>query len=237
MRGIRPLRRDRRGGMIGPVWVKQAASPGAGVEDDMKRSFWSLTLLLAVAVALAYWLLVRPYIMQWGATNAEAQMALPGDPYIHPQAVVSTRALTIHAPAGEVWSWLVQIGQGRGGFYSFDWLENLFAAGMRNAEAVTPALQSVAVGDKIYYQEGSFYEKVSVVEPGRALALGGWTYYLQPVDGQTTRLIVRYPSFPVVDTASAIYYYGAFEPLHFIMEAGFMLGLKERAERGQEQLP
>jgi hypothetical protein len=157
-------------------------------------------------------------------------MSFAADVYIPADTIVSTRALTIHAPPETIWPWLVQIGQGRGGFYSFDWLENLFAADMHNATTIEPALQDLAVGTKIYYQKGSFYEATSIVDPPHSMALGGWSFNLIPLDAENTRLVVRYPSFPVRTNADAFFYYVIFEPAHFVMEAGMMLGLKAQAE-------
>lgn len=196
----------------------------------MLRRFWmSLALLLLLLIAL-YLGAVHPYIMRWGATDAELAATYPGDPFIPPDVVVSTRALTIHAPPEAIWPWLVQIGQGRGGFYTFDWLENLFAADMHNAPVIDPALQGLRPGEKIYYQKGSFYATTSVVEPPRVVALDGWSFNLIPQEDGTTRLVVRYPSFPITNRLAAFYYYVIFEPAHFVMEAGMMLGLKARAE-------
>ena len=74
--------------------------------------------------------------------------------------------------------------------------------------------------------------KIALLDPGRVLVLkGGWAFYLQPIDAQTTRLIVRYASFPVKGSwAAALFYYPIFEPAHFVMEAGMMMGIKQRAE-------
>ena len=196
----------------------------------MIRRFWLSFLLVFVLSIALYVGAVRPYIMRWGATDAELSMPLAGDPYIPADTIVSTRALTIHAPPETIWPWLVQIGQGRGGFYTLDWLENLFAAGMHNAESIEPALQNLTVGTKIYYQKDSFFEKVSIVDPPHAVGLGGWSFNLIPIDADSTRLVVRYPSFPVRSKLDAFYYYVIFEPAHFVMEAGMMLGLKTRAE-------
>jgi len=157
-------------------------------------------------------------------------MPLPGDAYITPDVIVSTRALTIDAPPEVVWPWLAQIGQNRGGFYSYDWLENLFAADMRNAEVIIPEWQWPEPGDRVYYQRDGLYVEINVVHPQRTLALGGWTFFLKPIDAQTTRLIVRYPSFPITGLGDAVYYYAIFEPAHFVMEVGMMLGLKRLAE-------
>jgi hypothetical protein len=192
-----------------------------------------LFLLAAVLIVAGYVLAVQPYMLTWGSTAAERAMPIPGDADIPPHSVVTTRAVTIHAPPEEIWPWIAMIGQGRGGFYSFDWLENLFAANMHNAEQIDPALQGVAVGDRLSFQQDGPSMLVTLVEPGRALSCAGWTWHLVPVAENTTRLVVRY-SFPVPNAASAAFYYPVFEPAHFIMEAGMMLGIKERAERSLE---
>jgi hypothetical protein len=194
------------------------------------RRFIAVTLLVTVVVGALYALVVRPYHLRWGALDAELVLALPGDRFIAPNTIVSTRAITIDAPPEAVWPWLVQMGQGRGGFYSFDWLENLFAANMQNAERIEPALQPLAVGDRFSLQEDGPYAEVSLVVPGQSLSLEGWSYHLQPLNDQQTRLIVRYPSFVVDSPGAAFYYYVIFEPAHFVMEAGMMLGIKLRAE-------
>ncbi|MCC6454829.1 MAG: hypothetical protein IT328_07805 [Caldilineaceae bacterium] len=194
--------------------------------------FGSVMLLSLVAI---YASLLRPWHMQWGATDAEVSMPLPGDPYIPEKAVVSTRAITIQAPRAVVWAWLVQLGQGRGGFYSYEWLENLFAADMHNADSIVPELQQIKVGDHVSFQRNGPFAVVALVDPERALVLeGGWTCVLEPVNDSTTRLIVRYASFEVNGFLSELFYYPIFEPAHFVMENGMMLGIKARAEAGQQ---
>jgi hypothetical protein len=169
--------------------------------------------------------------MHWGATATEITMSLPGDANIPPQTVVSTRAITIRAPVAAVWPWIIQLGQGRGGFYSYEWLENLFAADMHNADHIVPALQQLQIGDPISFQGGGPFTRVAAIMPERALVVeGGWTWVLDPIDEHTTRLIVRYASFEVRDVWSKLFYYPIFEPAHFVMESGMMLGIKARAE-------
>jgi hypothetical protein len=198
--------------------------------------------VLAVIVVVAgllvtYAFVLRPWHMHWGATTTELTMPLPGDAYIPPQTVVSTRAVTIRAPTAAVWPWIVQLGQGRGGFYSYEWLENLFAADMHNANQITPELQTLTIGDHISFQQDGPYTVVALINPGRTLVVeGGWTWHLQPIDEQTTRLIVRYASFPVSNRWSELFYYPIFEPAHFVMESGMMLGIKARAEQGSNGL-
>jgi hypothetical protein len=200
------------------------------------RTIKSLTLISAVlvvaALVIVYTALIRPWHMRWGATDEELALSLPGDSFIPRNTIVSTRALTIHAPAAVVWPWLVQLGQGRGGFYSYDWLENLFAADMHNAERILPELQHLQVGDHISLQRNGPFGIVVALEPEQMLVIsGGWAFYLRPVDEQSTRLIVRYASFVVDDWFSKLFYYPIFEPAHFVMEAGMMLGIMQRAER------
>lgn len=203
------------------------------LSSTAKRLRASLLLLLAFLVVYGFF--VQPWHMRWGATDAEIAMALPGDPFIPPTTVVSTRAITIHAPSTQVWAWLVQLGQNHGGFYSYDWLENLFLAQMHNADRIVPEWQNPQVGDEVTMMANPppmSIAKIALLDPGRALVLkGGWAFYLQPLDAQTTRLIVRYASFPVKGSwTAALFYYPIFEPAHFIMEAGMMLGIKQRAE-------
>lgn len=194
------------------------------------------TVVLVVSIVASYWFIIRPWHLHWGATPEEVRMTLPGDKFIAPNWDISTRAITIHAPTAVVWQWLVQIGQDRAGFYSYHWLENLFAADMRNADQIKPEWQDAPVGRKVllaYYGAtiDAVTAPVAMVDPGRALVLhGGWGMYLFPIDAQTTRLIVRYPLDPKVFGVEPLSY-GIFEPAHFVMESGMMLGIKQRAEQ------
>ncbi len=61
----------------------------------------------------------------WGVTDGERDLGLPGDELIANPDLIATRAITIRASVDEVWPWIAQLGQGRGGFYSYDFFENL----------------------------------------------------------------------------------------------------------------
>ena len=96
-------------------------------------------VLVTIAIFTAFYLLILyPWMMRWGATDAELSMTLPGDGIVPVTDSQSTRAVTIHAPADEVWKWVLQIGQERAGFYSNDWLENLTFADIHNTNAIRP---------------------------------------------------------------------------------------------------
>ena len=217
----------------------------------MERKFpWTaLTTAAAGAATLAAVdLALRPWFLHWGATDAEIVKALPGDDLCPDAPSIATRAITIQAPAGEAWRWIVQIGQDRGGFYSYTWLENLFGAKMRNAGRIIPKLPPLTVGDSVWMTPSSRYGgrgrvKVAMIEPGRYLVLvaledyeavvrtgrapeGAWALILEPVDDHTTRLLVRSRSGRAVSPGRFL----VFDPIHFIMERKMMLGIRERVE-------
>lgn len=190
-------------------------------------------LLIYLAVTLVFAFFMRPWVMRWGATDAELNMALPGDIHISSDGEVSTRAITINAPVSTVWDWVIQLSQENGGFYSYEYFENLFGAEMVNASTLLPEENQLKVGDKFSYFGGGpegTYGIVTLVEEDHVLDVSGWCFYLIPIDNDTTRLIVRY-HFPVgQDFLGKVFYYGMFEQAHFVMESGMMLGIKQRAE-------
>jgi hypothetical protein len=163
----------------------------------------------------------------------EVTLVFPGNEIISSNRVVSTRAINIQAPKEKVWPWIAQTGQNRGGFNSYYWLENLFGAKMVNADVIHPQWQNAQPGDTVYYGKNEGFTLVSLAKLNEYYSLGGWMFYLQPVKGGgNTRLIVHYPSMEIKQSRfKRIYYYGLFEPLHFIMESGMMMGIKEKAER------
>ena len=110
----------------------------------------TLARLAAIGTAgAAYVLGVRPQLQRWGATEAEAAEPLPGDGLVPAPRFASTRAISIAAPPSSVWPWLVQIGEGRGGLYSYDALERLVGLGMESADVIVGELQDLAPGDTI----------------------------------------------------------------------------------------
>jgi hypothetical protein len=177
---------------------------------------------------LAYGLRVRPWILAWGTAEDELQKSLPGDELVPDPGNESTRAVTIEAPVEEVWPWLAQIGQDRGGFYSYGWLENLAGCRMRNADRIHPDWQERDVGETVFLHPANGLE-VSLFEPKRVLALKGWgVFLLEPLDERRTRLIARGRGQPGL---ASVAYTLLLEIPHFVMERKMLLGIKERAER------
>jgi hypothetical protein len=104
--------------------------------------------VLAVAAAVAaYAAMVRPWMLAWGATDAERSDPLPGDDVVPDARYVTTRAVTIDAPPERIWPWLVQMGQDRAGFYTHNWVERLLRSGIPDDHAVHPEWQTLAVDD------------------------------------------------------------------------------------------
>lgn len=201
---------------------------------NIKR-FIKYTFILYIFIALIYWNLIRPVHLKWGATQAEVNMTIPGGESISLNRIVSTRAININAAKEKVWPWIAQTGQNRGGFNSYYWLENLFGAKMVNADSAHPEWQNPQRGDTVYLGKNEPYILVSHAKFNEYYSLGGWTFYLQKMDSAATRLLVRYPSMEIKQSKfMTLYYYGLFEPLHFVMESGMMMGIKQKAERNKK---
>jgi hypothetical protein len=94
-------------------------------------------------------LAVRRWQLRWGATGQEAGEPVPGDDLITDPDLVATRAIAIGAPADQVWPWIAQLGQGRGGFYSYDFLENLAGCDIHSADRIVSEWQDIRIGDQI----------------------------------------------------------------------------------------
>ena len=147
-----------------------------------------LGLLLGVHLTLR---LLHPLYCRWGATTEEARMAIPGLDHLCGSRATSTHAITIDAKPFEIWPWLVQMGAGRGGCYSYTWLENLVGCGMKNADRVLSQFQNLKEGDGILLHPKAPPIRVSRLDLDRVLALEGWIFYLKPVGHDKTRLLTR----------------------------------------------
>jgi hypothetical protein len=212
--------------VLGPLsaagrWPRRVPTPGT------RRAARLLTVLGLLAPVVDHGL-VRPRLRRWGATPDERSRRLPGDPDERKRPLfTSTRAVTVHAPADEVWRWLVQIGQDRGGFYSYDWLENLAGCRLHSADRVHEEWQQVQAGDPLTIFPGHT-TRLAVVEPPRVLVIENWgTYAVEEVDARTCRLVARSHTDGWLPAAA---YVLAIELPHAIMERRMLLGIKRRAE-------
>ena len=196
---------------------------------------------LAIASTILTSPLTRSWYSKWGASEDEVKQSLPGDEIVPNPMLESTRAITIQVPASEVWPWLVQMGQGRGGLYSYERLENLVGCEMHNADRILPEHQHLGVGDKVrLVPEGREpYFLVSAIEPGRAIILGGddppttWAFVLEPIDDNSTRLIVRWRQEYEQTVSNTIGWRLVTDPITFVMERKLLQGIKHRVEATQ----
>jgi len=169
--------------------------------------------------------------------ESEAGATLAGDDLLTCPDVVTTRVIGIEAPARQVWPWLVQMGPGRAGAYTYDLIENLFGLNMHSADEIIPAFQHIAVGDAWRLGARGPVLRVARIEPEHALVVRSddgnwvWAFVLQP-GGGTTRLISRNriaqpgAAWP----ARALTRY-LMEPGSLVMERRMLLGIRARAER------
>ena len=193
-----------------------------------------------VALSVNLWPLMRT----WGAAPHEWVLNLPGDDVRRQPAYELLHGVTINAPPSAVWPWLVQLGQDRAGFYSYDRLERLFGAKITNVFEVRPEWQTRQVGDRVYatqpgYLGGLLGERpgwaVDHVQPNRALVLDGWgAFVLVPDPHGRTRLLIRSTfSDDNMPAWAAALNMTAFELPHFIMQRRMMLNIKQLAEAGR----
>jgi hypothetical protein len=192
-----------------------------------------MPILVALAAAVAYWLVGRRRVLQWGATEAEAAARLPGDELLEDADGVATRAIAISAPPSAVWPWIAQIGPApRGGAYTYDWIENLLRLDMHSTDRVLPEFQHPRVGDVIRY--GANEMRVELADEPHALAWRSedgnwvWSFVISEHDGGT-RLISR-NRFRLA-TLAARAGMVPMEPASLVMERGMLRGIKQRAER------
>lgn len=206
--------------------------------------------VLGTLLAL-YLRVLRPRLLRWGATDDEVRAPYPGHELIPDGVRSATMAVTIDAPPEQVWPWLVQLGHDRGGWYSWDRLDNF---GRRSAERVHPEWQEIRLGDRLSAMpDDSRCWEVAALEPGRFLGLrmsldlrgrpfdpagerprhytdSTWGFWLGELPGRRTRLIVSgywdlRPRWlqPFVSVL-------VLEPAHWIMQTRQFENLKRLAE-------
>ncbi|MGE3076680.1 MAG: SRPBCC domain-containing protein [Dehalococcoidia bacterium] len=217
---------------------------------------WLRVLPVACAASSAVYLTaVRPRVIRAGATDQELESPFPGEGMIPGGTRSATMATTIEAPPSKVWPWLVQMGTDRGGWYSWDKLDNF---GRKSADRIHPEWQPIAVGDKFFgTTDGSQSWLVAECEPDRFLSLrmsldlrgrafdpGGprprfftdstWSFLLSETEDGKTRLVVSgywalRPKWlqPLVSVF-------LLEPSHWVMQKRQFANLKRLAEKANQ---
>jgi hypothetical protein len=222
--------------------------------------FFEVVESILAAFAIAVLLPLSPLLRRWynraGANAPELARTYAHDWRVPNPRQSYTRAITIIASPSLVWAYLIQIGQERGGMYSYDLLENLIGCQMHTVDHIVPQWQSIKVGDTVRFgPKGKGYplQKIVAVEKDRSLVWAGAdlkteavfepttpmpavytnaviAYYLEQIDLATTRLVVR----------SRMDYRGPWaltlmwritEVLNFVMEQKMLRTIRRLAER------
>lgn len=190
--------------------------------------------IFAIAlVPVLYLTIIRPRQLAWGATREEAEGALYGDDIVTGPHFVATRAITIQAPPAEVWQWIVQIGSGRAGWYSLDFIDN---GNVPSSREILPQFQQISLGHFVPFTPDqkngmwvkAYHESETILwwdQKGNAT----WGWYLTATNGGNTRLVTRLRtrydlSFPW------ILYYAIYDFGDIVMMRSCMKGIKARAE-------
>ena len=196
----------------------------------------------AIAAAVTYILFARPRHLRWGASGQECDASLPGDDLIVTPDLTATRAITVRASADQVWPWIAQLGQGRGGFYSYDFLENLAGCDIHSADHIIPGWQDIKIGDEVKLAPAAGLDVVAL-ESGRSLVLRGgvaigaapppydftWAWVLRDEPDGTSRLLLR--ERYAYTRPWARFLVEPAEAVSFVMSQKMLRGIRDRAEQ------
>jgi hypothetical protein len=204
-------------------------------------------MLLGTAPAVPVWIaspLIRPWHLRWGATTGEIAGEMPGDGLVRRAQFNATRAITIDAPPSVVWPWIIQLGYRRGGFYTYDLLDN---AGEPSAERIIEEHQHLKVGDSVpmFHEMNGLaiaYEVDFMDAPASMLWVhrphpreapdSTWSWRLIEQPGFRTRLVTRMKQdYRWRTPRLALFNMWLMEFGDFAMERKMLRGIKRRAEQ------
>jgi len=204
----------------------------------MKKFIKSIGMLAGLAIlTVIVTIALMSWMDRWGATGDEIAASFPGDELVSSPRVIYTRAIPINASPEEIYPWIVQLGAGKGGMYSYEWFEtNILRCELINADRIHAEWQDLKVGDQVKMcpdpSQPPAYE-VALIEPNYAIVLGHyengawvdvWQFILISQPDGRSRLILRSRD------AKIGWIWDVIRPGEFIMSRGMMLGIKERAE-------
>jgi hypothetical protein len=198
-----------------------------------------VAVFVAVGIAtsaVVYWLVIRPWHLKWGATEAEIEASIPGDHLIPEPHHVATRSVTINAQVEDVWPWLAQMGYQRGGLYAYDWICRLRGtlAGP-SAVRIIPKFQRLAVGDELPMGSRAGW-RVEDLQPNHLLLVHiresgiehTRVWVLNELDESHTRLVLRIRSRLTKRVPNPLFHLA--DAGSFLMTRKHLLGIKQRAD-------
>lgn len=196
---------------------------------------------------------LRSKLRRWGSTEEELSRELPGDDLIDNINGGITHAITIKAAPTDVWPWIVQLGQNKGGFYSYELLENIAGCKIRNADTIIPEFQDMAVGDKVMMHPTMAPLIVIAIDPGKSFTTrlrynvenyetidpseplppkyhdGTWLFYLEEIPEGGTRLITRVTHIWNQSKMNT-FLFGLMGIIEVVMDRKMLKGIRKRAE-------
>ncbi|KUI32609.1 hypothetical protein [Mycobacterium sp. GA-2829] len=201
------------------------------------------TVTIGSVAALLY--VARRYFRDWGTTKGEAEDPLPGDDLVHEPTIQATEAVWIDAPAAEVWPWLVQIGQNRGGLYSYEKVENTLGLRYRNADEIHREWQHLAVGDTVRLAPQGWLGirqgielRVAEVVDGQTIVLVAeppvapwtlvWSFHVMVRGADRCRLTIR--SRLALRHPGEVMLAELLGPARALLTRGMLIGIRRRAE-------
>lgn len=186
-------------------------------------------LTIAAVVIGTYVSVIGPWHRRWGATDREVARTMPGDERLRPDAAATTRAITVDAAPEAVFPWLRQIGFGRGGWYSYDWIDN---DGRPSVDRIDPALQRLSVGDRIEMLPGFGPVVTDIVSDHHIVATGetdSWCLLVESTEDGRSRLVSRWRQDWPRSVGASIWIALA-DPGAFIMEQRMLRRIRDLAE-------
>ena len=211
----------------------KAVGKGSSLWKTTAHRLTFLFTCLFVGIYIFY-----PWICRLSVTWQEAKAELPGDEIVKNPTQGYTMGTTIMAPASRVWPWLVQMGQGKGGFYTHEWVENILGADIHNADSILPRFQVLEVGDTIrltpdpYFRKQGQSMRVALVDSPFALvykqvlpngSLSTWSFTLRDKFNSTRLLFRRRGQMPAILDR-------VLKPGYYFMDNGMLSGIKQRVE-------
>jgi len=202
------------------------------------RTFIPAIGTAAAGAAGTYLLFGRRPCLTWGASAEDVDRAMPGDDLLEYADLVSTRAIRIDAPPSAIWPWLVQMGSGKGGLYTYDWIENLLGPNMQRLDEILPQFQDRKVRDLEQLGSKGPRLRVAVLDTEQALVVRSedgnwvWAFCLYPAqDGRTTLVSRNQIATPGASRWTRLFNTFVMEPGSLIMERKMLQGIRQRAER------
>ncbi|MGI9547396.1 MAG: hypothetical protein ACR2MM_09185 [Flavobacteriaceae bacterium] len=208
--------------------------------------------VLIIAACYFSWFL-KPLRNRWGLTREEASRVLPGDTIVEEPKSVFSHGILINAPVDHVWPWVAQMGKGRGGFYSYEALENLMGLDIYNADTILKQYQNPKKGDIIPFGPDNGYP-LAICKEGESLVIENnddldkkqtydpsqghpknflhlsWLWHIEAIDQHRSRFISRNRVNHNNSFKNRLIFTLA-EPVVFAMDRKMCLGIKRRAER------